>query len=115
MAQGNARNSRKEQQWRRWLQQWQRSGQSVRAFCGSHGLSEPSFYAWRRELQRRGEQQAEQAPAFLPVRILPEESARPAYPFEVILANGRILRVAGGGDRATLQHLLAVLEEAASC
>ena len=39
--------------WRRVLQQFQHSGQGVRAFCEAHALSEPSFYAWRRILQER--------------------------------------------------------------
>jgi len=32
MAQGKSRDPRKEQQWRRWIQQWQHSGLSVRGF-----------------------------------------------------------------------------------
>jgi hypothetical protein len=46
MSQGKPRDTRKEQQWRRWIRQWQQSGLSVRAFCARHELSQPSFYAW---------------------------------------------------------------------
>ena len=53
MTKGKPRDERKEQQWRRWIQKWRASGLSGRAFCTRHGLAQPSFYAWRRELQRR--------------------------------------------------------------
>jgi transposase-like protein len=43
----------KEQYWRDLVQQWQRSGQTVRAFCAEHGLTEASFYAWRRIITQR--------------------------------------------------------------
>jgi transposase-like protein len=110
MAPGRQRDERKEREWRRWVEQWQGSGLSVRAFCARHGLAEPSFYAWRRRLGPGGG-----APAFVPVRIAAEPAADAAYPFEVVLAGGRRLRVAAGADRATLGQLLAVLEGGPSC
>ena len=53
MAPGRARDERTEQQWRRWIGEWRASGLSVRAFCERRGLAIPSFYAWRRTLERR--------------------------------------------------------------
>jgi len=110
MAQGKSRDPRKEQQWRRWIQQWQHSGLSVRAFCARHDLAEPSFYAWRRQLQPR------QAPSpFLPVRVVPDEEPAAAGSVEVVLTGGRRVRVPPGFDPATLRQLLAVLEEVPPC
>ena len=43
----------KEQFWRAVMRRFTRSAGEVRAFCRAEGLSEPSFYAWRRELARR--------------------------------------------------------------
>jgi|GEM_PF-2080892 len=41
----------KESYWR-WHIDVQAAGSvSIRAYCGKHGLSEPSFYAWRRKIQ----------------------------------------------------------------
>ena len=51
MAKGQ-RDSIKERRWRGHLAAWRRSGQSVRSFCAAQGLSEPSFYSWRRVLTR---------------------------------------------------------------
>lgn len=45
--------SRREQKWRFWrrtIDQWRRSQLTVRAFCERHGLSEPSFYYWRKQI-----------------------------------------------------------------
>jgi hypothetical protein len=113
MAQGKARDQRKEQQWRSRIEQWRRSGLSVRDFCSRQRLREPSFYAWRRLLRQRDDAAAA---AFVAVEVTAEESA-PAGggSLEVVVAGGRRVRVAPGFDAATLRQLLAVLEEVASC
>lgn len=110
MAQGKPRDSRKEQQWRRWIHQWRNSGMSVRAFCARHDLAQPSFYAWRREIQQR-----DAAAAFVPVHVVRDDESVPTSHFEVVLPGGRTLRVTPGFDPATLRQLLAVLEEVPSC
>jgi transposase len=109
MTYGKPRDPRKEQQWRDWIHQWQHSGLSVRAFCARHGLAPPSFYAWRRTLQQRD------TAAFIPVRLVPDESPAPAASLEVVLAGGRCVRVPPGFDPATLRQLLALLQEALPC
>jgi transposase-like protein len=126
MARGRNRNGGKERYWRRVLRQWQRSGQGVRAFCSAYGLSEPLFYGWRRTIQerdrqaeprsRRGPRQArgpvavDGLPSFVPVTI-----AAAAATLEVVLGDGRVVRVPSGFDAAALRQLLGVLAEAASC
>jgi hypothetical protein len=111
MAQGKARDERKEQQWRRWIGAWRGSGLSVRAFCARHGLSEPSFYGWRRLLERR----AADRPAFLAVDVAADDRPAQASALELVLSGGRTVRVAPGFDAGTLRQLLAVLEEGRSC
>jgi len=49
MAQSNG-SDRKRRAWQREIERCQRSGESIRAFCARRGLSEPSFYWWRRRL-----------------------------------------------------------------
>jgi len=108
------RDPRKERFWRRVVQQWRDSGLSVRQFCQLRELSEASFYAWRRTLQQRG---AQAAPVpFLPVRIVPEPTSAAATDglssdLELLLGNGRRLRVGPAFDASTLRRLLAVLDE----
>jgi len=50
---GARRSVEKEAFWRRVLDRQRRSGLSVREFCQGEGVSEGSFYAWRRELLKR--------------------------------------------------------------
>lgn len=59
---GPRRDDEKERFWRKTIRRQRRSGRSVRGFCRDEALSEPSFYAWRRELkQRGGKEQAKRA------------------------------------------------------
>ena len=59
----------KEDEWAERVAAQQRSGISVKQFCKEQGLTEYSFYAWRKRLQERG-----------PVRFaLVERSARPPH------------------------------------
>ena len=106
MAPGRARDARKEQQWRRWIGEWRASGLSVRAFCDRRGLAIPTFYAWRRTLERRAAEQ----PAFVPVQVVADGVPAQASSLEVVLHGGRTVRVAPEFDAATLRQLLAVLE-----
>jgi hypothetical protein len=127
----------KEQFWRRMVGLWRRStpAVTVRDFCAEHGLSEPSFYSWRRTLaQRDGKIQAtprqlgkgpkqtqtldrpqDEQPAFVPLTVLPSSPSPPAAPLELVLPSGHILRLPPGFDAATLRRLLAVLQEKPSC
>jgi hypothetical protein len=104
MLHGRARDERKEQQWQRRIDQWRTSGLSVRAFCARHGLTTAGFYNWRRVLERRAAEQV----VFAPVRVVPDAMPAPTSALEVVLVDGRTVRVAPGFDAATLRRLLAV-------
>jgi hypothetical protein len=107
MAKGKARDQSKEQRWRRWLQEWRDSGLTVREFCEWRCLSEASFYAWRRTLDRR----RMEAVTFVPVRVVAEEPTTADATLVLMLPGNRSVRVTAGFDAATLQRLLAVLED----
>ncbi len=119
---GPRRSSEKQRFWRRAVAQWRRSGQSVRDYCRTNALSEPSFYAWRRELtqRRRSSPGAGLRVAgggtvsFLPVRVVAAANRLPAAAdaggVEIVLDRQRTVRVRAGFDRQTLADVLAVLE-----
>jgi hypothetical protein len=111
MAHGRVRDEQKERQWRRWIAEWRASGLSVRAFCARRDLAAPSFYNWRRVLERRAAEKA----AFVPVQVVADAPPARAGALEVVLADGRTVRVAPGFDAATLRQLLAVLQEGPPC
>jgi hypothetical protein len=117
------RNQAKEQHWRRLIAEWRRSQLNIRAFCKQRQLSEPSFHAWRRTLAERDRERTarrprrasrQQAPTFVPLRVVPEVSDA-ASGIEVVLTSGHVLRVRSGFDVETLRQLLAVLVEVRSC
>jgi transposase len=111
MAPGRTRDEPKEQEWRRWIAQWRASGLSVRDFCDRHGLAAPSFYAWRRRFhQRDGD-----TPAVVPVQFVADAPPAQASALELVLADGRVVRVAPGFDAATLRQLLMALEGEGPC
>jgi transposase-like protein len=94
----------KADQWAERIAAQQRSGASVKQFCKEHGLTEYSFYAWRKRLQQTG-----------PVRFaLVERHPQPQEPagetaLELVLATGERLRISAGVDAATLRTVVDVL------
>ena len=109
MAGAKQRNPRKEARWRKHLRRQQGAGQSVRDYCREHGLAESSFHFWRREIVRRDCEIGTRGPtAFVPIAVQPDA---PASDLEVVLASGRVVRVAAGFEVDTLRRLLALLEE----
>jgi hypothetical protein len=94
----------KADEWAERIAAQQCSGMSVKQFCKERGLTEYSFYAWRKRLQEIG-----------PVRFaLVERSARhqertAEAALELVLATGERLRIGTGVDTATLRAVLDVL------
>jgi hypothetical protein len=82
-------------------------------FCRRRRLSEPSFYLWRRALRQRGlvddSPSADTAapPAFVQVALQSDAQVG----IDIVLAQGRLLRVRPGFDADSLRQLLRVLEE----
>lgn len=64
------RSEPQERFWRKLIGGFDVAGGSVRSWSELHGVSELSFYAWRRKLARRDRTAAESAaPRFVPVRV----------------------------------------------
>ena len=61
MASKEQRATQKRQAWRQTVRRWRASGESVRAFCRREGISEPSFYWWRRQLSGKRSASASKA------------------------------------------------------
>ena len=104
-----ANGSRAERRafWQAVIKQHQASGRSVRAFCRDEGLSEPSFYAWRRKLTCEAGQAAGPGAGFVSLGTLRLEETFVGV--EVILDAPLRVRVGPGFDTATLGEVLAVL------
>lgn len=117
----------KERFWRQVVSGHSASGLSVRQYCAERGVTEPSFFAWRREMARRdataktgakssapraGVQSTRERPAplrFAQLQIASSESASGVW-IEIVLPAGIRLRVPRGVCQETLTSVLGVLE-----
>ena len=122
---GTRRSAEKEAFWRLVLDEHRSSGQSVRAFCKQEAISEASFYAWRKELEKRDQgiertgEGSHSEPAMLPVSVVdsmasPSRAASPAATcsLEVLTPSGFTLRFDHPIEPAKLRVLLHAV---ASC
>src|SRR6059058_4248468 len=94
----------KADEWAERIAAQRRSGMSVKQFCKEQGLTEYSFYAWRKRLQQTG-----------PVRFAlvdrsPRRQERAVEAaLELVLATGERLHISAGVDAATLRTVLDLL------
>ena len=116
------RSVEKERYWRAVLQRQARSGVSIAKFCRSEGVSEPSFYSWKRALgggkakakrpERSGTRRAAgrtsgASPSFVPVQIT--EERRPAT-IQVMWPSGLSVQVPTECDPAEVQAVLQMVD-----
>lgn len=106
--------------WRERLARWQRRGGSISEFCRREGISQPSFFQWRKRLS--GEILAATGSAFLPIEVAADgswkttasdRSRNGATECEFVFG-GLVCRVPSGVDEPTLRRLVRVLREEAS-
>jgi hypothetical protein len=100
------RTASRSDEWRERIAEQERSGTSVKRFRKGRGLTECSFYAWRKRLRQRQE----------PVRFaLVERRARRRQEdtwqgsLELVMPTGARLRISPGVDRTTLRTVLGAL------
>jgi transposase-like protein len=124
-----------ERAWRERISAWATSGLTARAWCRDHGVSEPSFYAWRRKLRQgdgaaspdrgretrskarscRGTPDASRTPAFVPVTVVGAPTDPPAASIEIVHGSGATVRVNATPDAELLTAVFAALDRASSC
>ena len=96
--------------WREIIERQQASGLSAAAFCRQDGVSESSFFAWKRRL---GAPTAAAAAAFVEAKVATAAVApagRPAGVVEVRLRGGRRVRLGRGFDPGLLAEVVVALE-----
>ena len=94
----------KSDEWAERIAAQQRSGITVRQFCKEQGLTECSFYAWRKRLQKNEPVRF----ALVDRRVTEHEPATQAA-LELVMATGERLRIGAGVDAATLRTVLEAL------
>jgi hypothetical protein len=108
-------DAEKAHYWQRTISEAARSGISVRQFCRQRRLKESQFYWWQHKLRasrRDGttpRSSANGRPASFAL-VSEEAEARDAG-IELVLGDGRKLRIRQGVDEETLRAVLAALEQ----
>jgi transposase-like protein len=90
--------------WGERIAQQERSGLSVQRFCEEQGLTEQTFYVWRKRLRKQQPMRFALVETGLPERQPGREAA-----LEPVLATGERLRISAGMDPTVLRTVLAVL------
>ena len=90
--------------WRERLAEHSRSGLSVKQFCEERGLTQYSFYAWRKRLRQNG-----------PVRFAlvdrgaAQQECAAGASLELVFPTGERLRIGTGVDAGTLRTVVVAL------
>ena len=116
------KNGEREARWRGILERQADSRLSIRQFCAAEGISQPSFYAWRKRLRtlseksvgtvRKGarrEQASDNAQLFIPLQLLGATST-----LEIVHPLGYRIQVNGDVNPVALRHVIETLDERAA-
>jgi hypothetical protein len=113
----------KEEFWRLALQEHSRSGLTIKAFCLQQGISQPSFYAWRRIIKDR-DQNADVtlddtlgSTRLIPVNLVPEDAHQQQHAIastdrmdaEICTPAGFTLRVGSATTPVRVTELLTAI------
>jgi hypothetical protein len=97
------KRGKRSEYWRERIAEQERSGLSVYRFCAEHGLTEQSFYGWRKRLRQ-------QPPVRFALVETPGTGRTTAEPvLELVLATGDRLRISTGVDARALRTVLEAL------
>lgn len=115
MSKAKKSDTDQRQFWQMVLETFKSSGLSVRQFCQQEGLSEPSFYSWRKRLSTHQKPDPPKEPSqpepFIQVSM---PIAKPIV-LELILASGHTLRIPSDIDREFLTGVLSAVKQAKLC
>ena len=102
----------KQRYWQRTIGDAARSGMSIREFCRQRRLRECQFYWWQRKLKARRQERSkpgapDRAASFA---LVSEDGMDMPAGLELVLRDGRRLRISQGVQEETLRAVLAAME-----
>jgi transposase-like protein len=98
------------EEWRQIIAGQASSGLTVAAYCLERGITQGSFYTWKRRLRQPAKRNCSLKPAF--VEVTPSRVGT-AGTIEICLRGGRHLLARRGFDRELLIELIRALESIA--
>lgn len=88
-------------EWRRLVELYERSGETVKGFSERHGFSKAALEYWRRKFR------SDVGGKFREYRLQAVDET--PVEFEVKLANGRSVVIRGRVDETAIRHLLSII------
>jgi transposase-like protein len=109
---GKRRDEAKARFWQGAIREAARSGVSIREFCRLRKLDVAQFYWWRRRLKQTRPPRTMGTPEGGQARfaLVGEGAETTDAGIELVLGDGRRLRIGRGVDEATLRSVLAVVQ-----
>ena len=111
---GKKRDVEKERYWQRRIREAARSGLSIREFCRQRKLNVSQFYWWRHRLTQsrpsRGTAKPGAGDGATSFALVSDEPGALEAGIELVLNDGRRLRIRKGVDEETLRAVLAAVE-----
>jgi len=107
-------DAEKARYWRQTIREAVRSGTSIREFCRQRRLKESQFYWWQRKLKagrvERGLPPRNPGGNRASFALVSDEAGATEAGIELVLEDGRRLRIRQGVEEETLRAVLAALE-----
>ena len=98
--------------WQKHISQWSKSDLTQAEYCRRNGLSAAAFHWWKGELRRKSKAQKDSSTSmqFVEVHSVPPTHAGHGETYEVVLSQGRTIRVGRDFDSDVLRRLIAVVD-----
>lgn len=102
---------RRQVDWQKVIQQWQKSGLSVRTFCRQEGIPVTSFYHGRRRLTASASTTHRQNPQNKFVEVNLRSPSTDSASLEIIWSQPAVVKVHPGCEPKLLREALSLLAE----
>jgi hypothetical protein len=118
---GRIRSKRRTRaEWVEEVRQWRRSGKTASAYAAERGLHAGTLAAWASKVRDAipvSRESRKKQPVFVPLHVAAprRDNGSVGGEVEIVLANGRRVRVSGAFESDQLARVLAVVEGAWSC
>ena len=114
MDRSGRRDMERVRYWQQTIREAARSGLSVREFCRRHKLKESRFYWWQRKLRAQTDARSRRRSRGGQVKeatfaLVSDAPGALEAGIELVLADGRRVRIGKGVDPETLQTVLVTL------
>lgn len=107
-------DAEKARYWQKTIGEAVRSSMSIREFCRQRRLKESQFYWWQHKLRAGRQERRRRSPSVrgnqASFALVSDEAGATDAGIELVLGDGRRLRIHKGVDEETLRAVLAAME-----